>query len=137
MGAPTGPFGFIHRPADWPQPYFDTLDGPAVYPAFHVLAGLTRGSGRPLIRVSVSQPGTVAALAWREGERQVLWLANLAAQPVDLAIAGLPGNAARLSVLDAAGFERATREPGFLESLARPLTGATFTLDAYGVARID
>ena len=137
MGAPTGPFGFIHRPADWPQPYFDTLDGPAVYPAFHVMAGLTRGSDRPLIPVSVSQPGRVAALAWREGERQVLWLANLTAQPVDLAIAGLPGNGARLSVLDAAGFERATREPGFLESLARPLPGATLTLDAYGVARID
>jgi hypothetical protein len=137
MGAPTGPFGFIHRPADRPQPYFDALDGPAIYPAFHVMAGLTRGSGQPLVAVSVSQPNAVAALAWREGERPVLWLANLTAEPVDLAIAGLPGNGARLSVVDAAGFERATREPGALENLARPLTGATFTLDAYGVARID
>jgi len=39
--------------------------------------------------------------------------------------------------IDAAVFERATREPGALESLARPLIGATLTLDAYGVARID
>ncbi len=41
MGAATGPLGFVHhRAADRPQPYFDSIDGPAVYPAFHVMAGL-------------------------------------------------------------------------------------------------
>jgi len=137
MGAATGPFGFIHRRGEQPQPYFDGLDGPAVYPAFHVMAGLVRGSGRPLVAVNVSRPDAVAALAWREGDRRVLWLANLTANPVDLAIAGLPKNGARLSVIDAAAFERATREPGALDNLARPLPGNGFTLDAYGVARID
>jgi len=137
MGAATGPFGFIHRRGEQPQPHFDTLDGPAVYPAFHVMAGLVRGSGRPLVAVNVSRPDAVAALAWREGDRRVLWLANLTANPVDLAIAGLPKDGARLSVIDAAAFERATREPGALDNLARPLPGSSFTLDAYGVARID
>ena len=137
MGAATGPFGFIHRRGERPQPYFDGLDGPAVYPAFHVMAGLVRGSGRPLASVRVSRPDAVAALAWREGERRVLWLANLTANPVDLAIAGLPKDGARLSLIDAAAFARATREPGALDNLARPLPGSGLTLDAYGVARID
>jgi hypothetical protein len=137
MGAPTGPFGFIHRPADQQQPYFGGLDGPAVYPAFHVMAGLARGSGQPLIAAKVSQPNTVAALAWRDGDRRVLWLANLTAQPVEIVIAGLPKTGAGLSVIDATTFERATREPGALDNLARPLSGAKLTLDAYGVARID
>ena len=58
MGAATGPLGFIHhRAADRPQPYFDSIDGPAVYPAFHVMAGLGRGGGLHLVEVKLSEPG--------------------------------------------------------------------------------
>ena len=50
-----------------PQPYFDSIDGTAVYPAFHVMAGLARGGGHHLVETKSSEPRKVAALAWREG----------------------------------------------------------------------
>ena len=54
MGAAAGPLGFIHhRAADHPQPYFNSLDGHAVYPAFHVMAGLARGGGRHLVETQI------------------------------------------------------------------------------------
>ena len=49
FGAPTGPFGHIHRRPDYAQPYFDALDGPAVYPAFHVVAGLAALDGATVL----------------------------------------------------------------------------------------
>ena len=49
LGAPTGPFGHIYRRTDFAQPYFDGLDGPAVYPAFHVVAGLAALDGAAVL----------------------------------------------------------------------------------------
>ena len=137
MGAPTGPLGFIYRRADYAQPYFDSLDGPAVYPAYHVMAGLGRGYGRRLVKTEVSPRGRVAALAWREGERTILWLANLSAEPRTLSVAGLERSGRRIGVIDAASFEQAARAPDALDALARPFEGAELTLDAYAAARID
>ncbi|HEU5296468.1 MAG TPA: hypothetical protein VFU71_16940, partial [Burkholderiaceae bacterium] len=44
LGAPTGPLGLIHRRGNGAAPYYDTLRGCAVYPAYHVVAGLTRAA---------------------------------------------------------------------------------------------
>ncbi len=46
MGAPTGPLGIIYRKADHKQPWYDQLSGPAVFPVYHVISGLTRGAGQ-------------------------------------------------------------------------------------------
>ena len=53
LGAPTGPLGIIHRPGDAKQPYFDALGRSAVYPAYHVVAGLTRAAGATLVAADV------------------------------------------------------------------------------------
>jgi D-apionolactonase len=137
IGAATGPFGFIHRRGDPTVPYFDAIDGPVVYPAFHVLAGLAHGSGRTLIETRLSQVGRAAALAWRENGRSVQWLANLTAEPLSLRIGGLAGANRRLCVIDAAAFEQATMTPDALDVLARPFAGESLTLDAYATALID
>jgi hypothetical protein len=137
LGAATGPFGFIYRRGDRTVPYFDAIDGPAVYPAFHVLASLARGSGRKLVEVRLSQPGRAAALAWRENGRCLLWLANLTAEPLSLRIAGLTVAHRRLSVIDVAAFDRATRTPDALDVLKQPFAGDELTLDAYATALID
>ncbi len=79
----------------------------------------------------------VEALAWRDGDRRVLWLANLTAEAVTLRLVGLAEAGRHLSVIDAAAFERAAIDPDALDRLARPLAAASLTLDAYGVARID
>ncbi|MBV8768435.1 MAG: hypothetical protein JO094_06005 [Hyphomicrobiales bacterium] len=135
IGAATGPFGFVHNSAEHALPFFDSIDEPAVYPAFHVVAGLAKGCGQQLVEVRVSSPGRIAALAWREADRRVLWLANLTPENVSLRIAGLDKANARLGVIDAASFERAVRDPRALENLARP-HGNEVELDAYAVARL-
>jgi hypothetical protein len=136
MGAPTGPFGFIHRPSGEDLPYFDGINKPAVYPAFHVIAGLARGSGQPLLATGISQPGRVGALAWREGDRSILWLANLTAEPVEVALSGMPAQTSRMVVIDASSFEDATLDPNALDALAEDVPAGRITLDAYAVARI-
>jgi hypothetical protein len=137
MGAATGPLGFVFRRASYPQPYFDSIGGAAVYPAFHVMAGLARGRGRRLVEARVSQPGSAVALAWSDGDRTILWLANLTAEPLKVQVEGLGDKARQVSVIDAAVFEQTVRKPEALDALRTPLAGAELTLDAYAVARID
>jgi D-apionolactonase len=137
FGAATGPFGFIYRRSDHAQPWFDDDPANAVYPAFHVLAGLTSGSGRPLLATEVSRPGVIAALGWREQGHKRLWVANLTAAPVEVSVAGLSPATARGAVLDAQSFVRATRDAGALDALAAPLATDRIRLDGYAVARID
>jgi hypothetical protein len=136
LGAASGPLGFIHRAGD-SAPFFSFIDGPAVYPAFPVMAGLGRGRRHTLVEARVSEPGRVAALAWREGGRVVLWLANLTAEPLQVQVDGLDGQSRRLSIIDVSVFERCVRMPKSLDTLRRTFEGGELTLDAYAAARID
>ena len=138
MGAATGPLGFVHhRAADRPQPYFDSINGPAVYPAFHVMAGLGRGSGLHLVEVKLSEPGSIAALAWREGARTVLWLANLTPDPLTIRMRGFEDAPLQASVLDSSAFEQAVARLDAVDALQRPLEERELNLDAYAVARVE
>jgi hypothetical protein len=80
IGAPTGPLGIIYRKADYAQPYYDGLAAPAVYPAFHVISGLTRGAGAKLVDAACSDDQKVQCLAYRAEGGTTLWLANLTAE---------------------------------------------------------
>jgi hypothetical protein len=138
MGAATGPLGFVHhRAADRPQPYFDAINSPAVYPAFHVMSGLARGGGHHLVKMKLSEPGKVAALAWREGARIVLWLANLTAEPLTIHMAGFQNARLTASVFDPSTFEKAVVSSDALEELRRPLEEAELNLDAYAAACVE
>jgi D-apionolactonase len=138
LGATTGPLGFIHRRTPGhPQPYFDSLDGHAVYPAFHVMAGLARGEGRHLVEAHSSEPRKAVALAWREDGRIVLWFANLTAEPLMIRTRGVEGSRLQASVLDASAFEKAVASLDALDSLRRALDKPELNLDAYAVARIE
>ena len=138
MGAASGPLGFIHhRAADHPQPYFDLFDGRAVYPAFHVMAGLARGAGRHLVEAQSSEPRRAVGLAWRENTRTVLWLANLTAEPLTIRIGSFEDARLQASVLDSSVFEKAVVSLNALEVLRRPLKEAELNLDAYAVARVE
>jgi hypothetical protein len=136
LGAPTGPFGHIYRPTDFAQPYFDGLGKPAVYPGFHVVAGLSRHSGSSLLDTTLSEKGRVAALAVKEGGRTVLWLANLTDKDVAVDIPAVQGGNADLVVISLDSFERLTTTPDFLDSAAGGMPGRELVLDAYAVARI-
>jgi hypothetical protein len=64
------------------------------------MSGLARGGGHHLVKMKLSEPGKVAALAWREGFQN----ARLKA-----------------SVFDPSTFEKAVVSSDALEELRRPL----------------
>jgi hypothetical protein len=133
LGAPTGPFGFIYHKTDFAQPYFDELDGPAVYPAFHVMAGLTQASDQPLVEATSEQPGKVEALAYRDGVGTTLWLANLTA---DEQTVTLPRKPATVYVLDETNFEVATTDIEAMTAFEVPGAPQALVLKGYAVARV-
>ena len=135
LGAPTGPFGHIYRKTDFAQPYFDTAGGTPVYPAFHVLAGLAPLSGKPLVEAEVSDKRAIDALAVRDGNATVLWIANKTPERRGVTLPAKAGG--RVTPIDAESFARLTASADFLETAKRDLAGGALSLDAYAVARIE
>jgi hypothetical protein len=133
MGAPTGPLGVVYRKAEHKQPWYDGLSGPAVFPAFHVIAGLTRGAGQKLVAAESSDPAKVVALAYRAKRGTTLWLANLTAQAQSVALSGANG-AMFAGVLDEASFVKATTDPEAFQDSWKPLKGQGLDLAPYAVA---
>jgi hypothetical protein len=133
-GAVTGPTGIIYRRLNHPQPYFDNLSGPAVYPLYHVLACLAQARGAKLTAVEIVGDG-IAALAHSSGTDRTLWLANLTGEHQKVKVTGFNG-AALLHVLDESSFERATTNPGYFSEPGRLLKKvSTLELRPYAVAR--
>ena len=124
FGGATGPFGVVHAPADFPQPWFDEHGG--LFPVFHVLRGLARLRGEEMRALDLPASSPVAGLA--AGDE--LWAANMRPDPVALE---LPG-AATVAVLDAASFAAAARADDHMDRLSG--YDGPLTLDAYAVARI-
>jgi hypothetical protein len=138
IGALVGPLGFVHYyAAGHSRSYFHSIDGIALYPAFHVMAGLARGVGRHLVGTPSSEPRKVARLAWREGTHTVLWLANLTADPLTIRMSGFEDAPLQASVLDSSAFEQAVARLDTLVALRRPLEEPELNLDAYAVARVE
>jgi hypothetical protein len=135
LGAPTGPFGHIYRKTDFTQAYFDAIGGTLVYPAFHVLAGLAPLSGKPLVDVQVSDRRAIDALAVRDGNATLLWIANKRPEPHEVALPAKAGG--RVTLIDADYFERLTTTPDFLDNARRDVAPGPLWLDAYAVARIE
>jgi hypothetical protein len=138
LGAPTGPHGLVARRADWKQPYFDRLKQPAVYPVYHVVAGLAAAAGARQLKASSSDPSAVEAIAWRRRGGTSLWLANLTGSTQRVALAGLPEGGATLRLLDEGSFHRATSEPQSFRAGGRRLAKAgSLTLGPYAVAALE
>jgi D-apionolactonase len=136
LSAPLGPFGVVYARADYPQPWFDEHGG-EVYPVYHVIRGLAQAVGRPQLATTTSHPAVVQSVAWRDGSRIFLWLANLTGQPQTVALAGLPAAPAVMARLDLERFVAATAGPDGWDG--RETTGSLGTLDlsAYAVARLE
>jgi hypothetical protein len=128
LGGAVGPFGLLHAPADFPQPWFDEAGG--LFPVYHVLRGLARLKGAPMRALSISAPREIQGFA----AGNELWLANLTDERRRVKLGGAkPGQAA---LLDADNFVVAAQHIDALDRLARPFAGDELELDAYAVARI-
>jgi hypothetical protein len=133
LGAATGPLGIIYRKDEHRQPWFDALETPAVFPAFHVVSRLTQAAGRKLVNVDCSDGQKVQCFAYRGAKGVTLWLANLTSERQVVNVAGLQG-AAFVRVVDEATFGEATTDPRGFQANASPLQGNTIALGSYAVA---
>ena len=110
-----------------------------VYPAFHVMAGLSQLNGATLLSVERSGAGNIeaiAAIAAEKDGRATLWLANLTAKTQSVQLSDTTISA-RIALLAAEQFERAATDPDFMESSVGRLDDRLISLDAYAVARVD
>jgi D-apionolactonase len=134
LAAPTGPLGIIYRKADYAQPFYDGVSGPAVYPVYHVIGGLTRGAGRKLVAAESSDPANVQCLAYRAGGGTTLWLANLTAGNQSISVAGGKG-AAFGALLDEDSFVKATTAARKFQAAYKPIKDPSeLELKPYAVA---
>ncbi len=135
LGAPTGPLGIIYRKADHQQPWYDNLSGPAVFPAYHVISGLTRGAGQKLVSADSSDTAKIQSLAYKGKGGTTLWLANLTAQDQSVKLSGVNG-AIFGATLDEDSFVSATTDPHAFQKSWKAMKD-TLTLKPYAVAVIS
>ena len=135
LGAPTGPLGIIYRQADHKQPWYDQLSDPAVFPAYHVISGLTRATGQKLVNAESSDAAKVQALACKGKGGTTLWLANLTADNQPVKLSGTKG-AIFGTTLDEDSFVMATTDPRGFQKSWKAMKNS-LTLKAYAVAVIS
>ncbi len=136
LGAVTGPQGLIYRKSNFVQPGFDGGDA-AVYPAYHILAGLARAGGARHIESESGAPGKVAALAYEIKAGPVLWLANLTGEKQTVKVSGFKG-AAQLHVLDEKTFDALIKRPDYLTKAGTKMKKvSSLELGPYAVIRVS
>lgn len=138
LGAPTGPLGIVYRRTDDPQPHYDALDRPAVYPVFHVVCGVARGAGARLVDAVSSDSQKLQCLAYRGQGGTTLWLANLTAEVQNVQVTGaestkVPNGAMIGTLLDENSFDMATADPRGFQNGWKAM-GRSLTLKPYAVA---
>ena len=129
LGGAVGPFGVLSVPTSFPQPWFEG-EG-ELYPVWHVLRGMAKLKGCPILPLRSSIPGAVRGLAAVTPEGTELWLCN--PSPTSREVK-LPEGFAAAAVLDASSFIAASEQPDLLDRLT-PLAARTLSLDAYAVLR--
>ncbi len=132
LGAPTGPLGIIHGKAQHQQPWYDALATAAVFPAYHVIAGITRGAGQKLVDAHSADSAKVQSLAYKGRHGTTLWLANLTAQSQTVTLTGAKGTIFG-STLDEDSFATASTDARGFQQSWKPMKD-TFALKPYAVA---
>ncbi len=128
LGGGTGPFGAISASAEFPRPWFECHGG--VYPVFHVLRGLARLRGAPMVSLDIASCAQVVAFAAQGTAGRELWIGNAGPEQVTIDV---PGGSS-IAILDANNFATATQAPDHMDHTT-PFDGTT-GLDAFAVARI-
>lgn len=132
VGAPTGPRGVIYRKTQNIQPYYDDLSGPAVFPAYHIVAGLMNSAGQQLVETNSSDDQKVLGFAHRGKKGTTLWVANLTANNQQIKIGGGKGEMIG-TILDETSFGMATTNPSDFQKSWKRVSNS-LTLKPYAVA---
>jgi hypothetical protein len=131
FGGTTGPFGLVHAPQSWPQPWYEANGG--TFPVFHAIRLLSAASGQPLRALDVSNPSAVQGICVDAGAGRELVLANLTPNPQQIR---LPAAAAGALVLDADRFVDAAADPQFTDKVPAVAARSDLVLGPYALARI-
>jgi hypothetical protein len=133
LGGATGPFGLVHTPQSWPQPWYDETNH-GLFPMYHVLRGLGSLKGARLRAVKLSAPSAVQAIAAETDNGAVtVWLANLTGNEV---ACQLDADISSCALLDETSFTAAAGDPGAMDDLKRPKDGRKIVLRPYAIARL-
>lgn len=87
------------------------------WPVFHVLRGLNLGRGKTAMRVTASSPD-IAVLAWRDGARAHVWVANLT--PVEQRVEMPDACVLGIKLLDAQSCAAGLHDPGLVHHSFAP-----------------
>ncbi len=98
LGATTGDQGIIRAEG--------------LVPAYHVVAGLAASNRARRIDATSSQQSRVEVLAYETKAGRTVWLANLTGEAQTVKLTGLSGSNT-LHMIDAAGFAKLRRNPGY------------------------
>jgi hypothetical protein len=131
LGGTTGPFGLIHTPQRWPQPWYEEHGG--VFPIFHALRGLSALSRKSMWALEISNPNAVQGVCVDGEAGRELWIANLTPEEQRIA---LPAPPRGMFVLDADGFGEAAAAPRLADKLTTPADASTPVLGAYALAHV-
>ncbi|MBM3516816.1 MAG: hypothetical protein FJX56_02805 [Alphaproteobacteria bacterium] len=135
---PVGELGLIYRRGAYAQPWFDGEPRAQVYPVFHAVRWLAHAAGLGRLRVSVSAPGAVTALACRRPSAMTLWIANLSDETREIRTSGIRGERAFVHLLDETTFVHATTDVrDFADAAAGAPDVGRLVLRPYAVVRID
>jgi hypothetical protein len=136
LSATAGPFAIAWQKMNWPQPWFDEAAiATAVFPVYHVIAGLASRTGATALDVENSNPESLAAVAVETGQGAELWIANLTAAPLTVDIAGF-GPQVRIQRLDSETFRQCCQGPDGLSATAATMPSGTVKILGYGVLRV-
>ncbi|MGH6945135.1 MAG: hypothetical protein ACREH6_13060, partial [Geminicoccaceae bacterium] len=89
------------------------------------------------LETTVSDGSAVQALAWQDGPRTVLWLANLTGAERALTLDGLPAEVGRITTLDLASFAAAASGTDGLTGAATAGPAAPLELGPYALVRLE
>jgi hypothetical protein len=132
-----GELGIVHQRLPYSQPWFDDLGSPAVFPIYHVIAGLAPAAGRPLLEAVSADSRRIAALAHRgAGGETCLWLANLTDRPQRVGVSGL-GEDVCTGRLDHSTFEAAAGDLSFLQAQSGAPFSPEIEIGAHGILRFQ
>ncbi len=134
LSAPVGEFGVIYAKMDYDQPWYDQR-GSGVYPVYRVIKGMAAAAGKPMVATDLSDGASVQAVAYRDQDRTVIWLANLTGEPQQVVIDSLDGREGLLAEMDLDTFIAATTGTDDLETRKAPV--GQLDLGAYAVLRIS
>jgi D-apionolactonase len=107
-----------------------------LYPLYHVVRGLARAAGKPLLHIDVPDDRSIAGLGYVDGAARTIWLANTRSVSTSATFGALRSSTISIAVLETAS-PLAARDPAFLERDEIPFEGPTMELGPFSIVRIS